>query len=182
VVELPNGRLIGLIRFQFMGEDDPARGRQLDFSMFQTASDDGGATWTPAQPTGVYGSPPHLLRHSSGRIVCVYGYRQAPFGQRAMIREDGGKTWTLLARKGPQHFGGYLHPRKPGWIYMTLCEGAPGAGLWLSRDGGKTWTAFDRLPFRNIQRVEFDPTDDSVIYVTTFGGSVWRGPTEPAGR
>ena len=40
---------------------------------------------------------------------------------------------------------------------MTLTEGAPGAGLWLSRDNGKTWQAFDDLPFSNIQRVEFDP-------------------------
>ena len=28
---------------------------------------------------------------------------------------------------------------------MTLTEGAPGAGLWLSRDNGKTWEAFDGL-------------------------------------
>ncbi len=32
------------------------------------------------------------------------------------------------------------------------------------------------LPFANAQRVRFDPADPSVIYVTTFGGSVWRGP------
>jgi hypothetical protein len=33
-------------------------------------------------------------------------------------------------------------------------EGAPGAGLWVSRDNGKTWRAFDELPFSNIQRVK----------------------------
>jgi hypothetical protein len=32
------------------------------------------------------------------------------------------------------------------------------------------------LPFANAQRVTFDPEDDSVIYVSTFGGSVWKGP------
>jgi photosystem II stability/assembly factor-like uncharacterized protein len=92
---------------------------------------------------------------------------------------DGGRRWQLLARKGPQHFGAYLHPRRPGWVYMTLCEGAPGAGLWLSRDDGRSWQAFEALPFSNIQRVEFDPAEDSTIYVTTFGGSAWRGPAEP---
>jgi len=60
---------------------------------------------------------------------------------------------------------------------MTLTEGAPGAGLWLSQDNGQTWLAFDDLPFSNIQRVTFDPSDDDLIYVTTFGGSIWRGPT-----
>src|SRR5260221_3083497 len=67
-------------------------------------------------------------------------------------------------------------PTMRNWIYMTLTEGAPGAGLWLSRDNGQTWHPFNELPFSNIQRVEFDRGDASRIFVTTFGGSVWRGP------
>ncbi len=93
--------------------------------------------------------------------------------------EDSGKTWQRIGRKGPQTFGGYFHPANDGWIYMTLTEGAPGAGLWLSRDNGKTWQSFDDLPFSNIQRVEFDPSDPARIYLATFGGSVWRGPRDP---
>lgn len=95
---------------------------------------------------------------------------------------DGGKSWELILRKGPQHFGAYLHPKRSGWVYATLCEGAPGSGLWLSRDLGRNWESVDGLPFSNIQRVEFDPADDSIIYVTTFGGSVWRGPADGAGK
>ncbi|HLJ57375.1 MAG TPA: hypothetical protein VKT77_20220, partial [Chthonomonadaceae bacterium] len=89
---------------------------------------------------------------------------------------DGGATWSCLAQKGPEHFGAYLHPKRPGWIYMTLTEGAPGAGLWLSKDNGVTWTAMRGLPFSNAMRVAFDPADPDTIIVTTFGGSVWRGP------
>ena len=89
---------------------------------------------------------------------------------------DGGSTWKLLARKGPEHFGAYLSPMHPGWIYLTLCEGAPDAGLWLSHDDGATWTPMTGLPFINVQRVAFDPKDPGSIYVTTFGGSVWHGP------
>jgi photosystem II stability/assembly factor-like uncharacterized protein len=90
--------------------------------------------------------------------------------------QDGGETWRRLARQGPEHFGAYLPPKRPGWIYMTLTEGAPGAGLWLSRDNGATWKPLSGLPFSNAQRVTFDPADADRIYVTTFGGSVWRGP------
>ena len=93
--------------------------------------------------------------------------------------EDGGKTWHRIGRQGPQTFGGYFHPKLDGWIYMTLTEGAPGAGLWLTRDNGRTWEAFNELPFSNIQRVMFDPSNDALMYVTTFGGSVWRGPIVP---
>ncbi len=89
---------------------------------------------------------------------------------------DGGTTWDRIAREGPEHFGAYLSPVHPGWIYLTLCEGAPGAGLWLSRDDGVTWTPMSGLPFSNVQRVAFDPEDPESIYVTTFGGSVWHGP------
>ncbi|MGA1236933.1 MAG: WD40/YVTN/BNR-like repeat-containing protein [Limisphaerales bacterium] len=92
---------------------------------------------------------------------------------------DGGVTWRRIGRRGPQTFGGYFHPERPGWIYMTLTEGAPGAGLWLSEDNGNSWQAFDELPFANIQRVEFAAGRPDLIYLTTFGGSVWRGPATP---
>ncbi|HOW68629.1 MAG TPA: hypothetical protein P5186_24710 [Candidatus Paceibacterota bacterium] len=95
------------------------------------------------------------------------------------LTEDGGNSWRRIGRQGPQTFGGYFHPRREGWIYMTLTEGAPGTGLWLSRNLGQTWQPFDELPFSNIQRVEFDPRDEARLHVTTFGGSVWRGPITP---
>ena len=95
------------------------------------------------------------------------------------LTEDGGTTWRRIGREGPQTFGGYFHPQHSNWIYMTLTEGAPGAGLWLSRDNGASWHPFAQLPFANIQRVEFDRTQLDHIYVTTFGGSVWRGPATP---
>jgi hypothetical protein len=95
------------------------------------------------------------------------------------LTEDSGQTWRRIARQGPQTFGGYFHPKHPDWLYMTLTEDAPGAGLWVSRNSGKSWQPFADLPFSNVQRVEFDPANDEVIHVTTFGGSVWRGPAVP---
>jgi hypothetical protein len=64
-------------------------------------------------------------------------------------------------------------------MYMTLTEDAPGAGLFFSSNNGKTWQPFNELPFSNIQRVEFSASNDTLIHVTTFGGSVWRGPARP---
>jgi hypothetical protein len=110
VVELPDGRLVGIIRFQYSAPDDPAKPAQMDFSLFQTESADGGRTWTQARPTGVCGSPPHLLRHSSGTLVCVYGYRRPPYGQRAMVSTDDGATWTpdlVIRDDGPDWDLGY---------------------------------------------------------------------------
>jgi hypothetical protein len=39
------------------------------------------------------GSPPHLLQHTSGALICVYGRREPPYGQRAMFSRDGGANW-----------------------------------------------------------------------------------------
>jgi len=61
---------------------------------------------------------------------------------------------------------------------VQLTEGAPGAGLWLSKDNRRTFAPMMGLPFANAQGVTVDPDDAGVIYVTTFGGSVWRGPKE----
>ena len=108
VAELADGRLIGMIRFEGRGQDDPAS--DYNFHLFQTASDDGGRTWTRARPTGVYGSPPHLLRHSSGAILCAYGYRRPPYGQRVMISHDAGESWRsdwILRDDGPDGDLGY---------------------------------------------------------------------------
>jgi hypothetical protein len=105
VVELPDGKLVGLIRFQNHGDDPRVEDLGLvHFSLMQTTSVDGGKTWTRASPLGFHGSPPHLMLHSSGAVVCVYGYRLAPYGQRAMVSYDGCSTWTydyVLRDDGP---------------------------------------------------------------------------------
>ena len=113
------------------------------------------------------------------RVIYV-GASDARQGQAGLWKtRDGGDHWTMIFQAGPEHFGGYLHPNHPGWVYATLTEGAPKAGLWLSKDGGQSWKSISALPFSNIQRVVVDPRDPGTIFVTTFGGSIWKGPADP---
>lgn len=85
-IELDDGSILCHIRVQ--------NGSGL-FTVYQTRSEDGGKTWEePVQLLSDNGgSPPHLIRHSSGVIVSTYGYRNMPFGIRAMLSRDNGKTW-----------------------------------------------------------------------------------------
>ena len=110
-VELSDGKLLGIIRFQNSPGSKKLDGIGLvDFSLMQTESSDGGKTWTCAEPLGFHGSPPHLLRHSSGAVICVYGYRLAPYGERAMVSRDDGKSWRyhyILRDDGPGGDLGY---------------------------------------------------------------------------
>jgi hypothetical protein len=108
-IELPSGRILAMLRVEHHA------GRQLppaipSFSMMQTVSDDGGRSWSVPRPLGFHGSPPHLLRHSSGALVLSYGYRQAPFGQRAAISRDDGESWShdlVIRADGPGGDLGY---------------------------------------------------------------------------
>lgn len=86
-VELDDGTILGVIR---------AQGKDVDFgfTMYQTSSTDGGKTWSQMIPLHICGSPPHLLKHSSGAVILVFGRRSEPFGERAIVTYDGGKTWS----------------------------------------------------------------------------------------
>ena len=111
VVELATGKLIGVIRAQEFGDrTDLADAGVLEFSIVQTESEDGGKTWTTARPLGFHGSPPHIMRHSSGVLVMSYGYRQEPYGERIALSRDDGATWEhdfVLRDDGPDSDLGY---------------------------------------------------------------------------
>ena len=144
-------------------------------------SRDKGEHWTRINQAQSFLWPKDLTVDPTDSRIAYVGACDARMDQAGLWRtKDGGETWTRILKQGSEHFGAYLSPTHRGWIYATLTEGAPKAGLWLSKDDGTTWTSIDGLPFANAQRVAFDPTDPSIVYVTTFGGSVWRGPADPA--
>ena len=62
-------------------------------------SDDDGVTWKylskPVPDTGAHnGNPPALVKLRDGRLAITYGYRSAPYGIRARLSTDEGKTWS----------------------------------------------------------------------------------------
>ncbi len=59
-----------------------------------TISADGGFTWSSAAPTAITAYPGHLLRLADGRIACVAGRREPPFGIVLHLSEDEGATWS----------------------------------------------------------------------------------------
>jgi hypothetical protein len=82
---LRDGRILASLRFQ-----RDARG------IFWTdifESEDGARTWRFLSRVNDWGAPGDIVETQDGRIVCVYGYRLAPFGIRARVSEDGGRSW-----------------------------------------------------------------------------------------
>ena len=99
---------------------------------------------------------------------------------------DGGAHWRELlgdslddAHRLPLDLLSYSHSffvkvdeQNPNRVYLS----ATTHGLLLSEDAGETWKEIMGLPFTGCQRVTFDPQDRSTIWVSTFGGGVWKGP------
>jgi hypothetical protein len=89
ILQLPSGRIIMMIRATAVPYND----QSPLCNMWETYSDDNGQTWATPFFTPLWGFPPHLLLLSDGRVLCTYGYRREPFGQRACVSSDG-ITWN----------------------------------------------------------------------------------------
>ena len=91
-IELKDGRILCHIRVQ--SSICPPEKKRM-FSIYQSISEDGGKTWEKPYPIlpRQGGSPPHLMRHSSGVLICSYAVRVEPFTINVMFSYDEGKTW-----------------------------------------------------------------------------------------
>jgi photosystem II stability/assembly factor-like uncharacterized protein len=80
-VATANGRLLVLSREETSG------------FVYQSESDDEGRTWSRVRRLPLWGYPTHAIRLADGRILAIYGRRREPFGIRAALSEDNGRSW-----------------------------------------------------------------------------------------
>lgn len=85
LLELPSGRLLAALR----------GGGVHGAAMWVSASDDAGRTWSrPARKvTDEWQHPADLLLLSDGSVLMTFGSRHSPFGVRALVSRDQGRTW-----------------------------------------------------------------------------------------
>ncbi len=168
IVLQPDGSLLNLVTGKVKGETDGVGLYRSTDKGDNWTNIGAGQPWTWVKDFSVNPRDPNE--------IIVAASRDNPGLYRT---KDLGKTWQMIGSKGKEHFGGYFHPTRPGWIYLTLTECDVEAGLYLSQDDGKTWKPYLQIPFGNIQRVCFDPDDPQHIYLTTFGYSVIKAPVQP---
>jgi hypothetical protein len=92
-------------------------------------SGDNGASWsfvgTPVPDTGAHnGNPPSLARLKDGRLALTYGYRSAPYGIRARLSADAGRSWgaeIMLRQDGGAWDLGYTRTvQRPDGMLVTI--------------------------------------------------------------
>ncbi|MHC4714392.1 MAG: putative Ig domain-containing protein, partial [Planctomycetota bacterium] len=92
---------------------------------------------------------------------------------------NGGTTWTRTFDLG-NIFGADIDPQQATRVYTTIEQGEgfwPDGGIYLSEDSGDNWTKIPGFPHERYgpNWVSFDPDDSQQIFVTTFGGGVFKG-------
>jgi hypothetical protein len=88
LAQLPSGRIILMMRYTARAYDD----QRPDLHLWESYSDDQGCSWAAPFRTPLLGFPPHLTVLHDGRMLCTYGRRRPPFGERAALSPDG-ITW-----------------------------------------------------------------------------------------
>lgn len=119
LLALPAGRIIAMMRGDLATLED---------RVWQAISDDGGYTWslpTPVTDPGEH--PADIIRLLDGRLLATFSHRHPPFGVRALISSDEGKTWKLNERI------------TLAWESRTVDCGYPSS---IQRPDGKVVTAY----------------------------------------
>ncbi len=98
-VRLHDHELLSVVRRRFDAHDDEALGR-VDINFLEAEySLNNGEDW---EKRGIVaftdtehrnGNPPALVKLPDGRVAVMYGYRGVPYGMRAKVSADGGKSW-----------------------------------------------------------------------------------------
>ena len=87
VIQLKNGELLVQIRVH---KTSSGWGGMY---LYQTVSSENMTKWSDPVYLGVPASPPHLMRHSSGKLICAVAQREAPIAEQILVSDDEGKTW-----------------------------------------------------------------------------------------
>ncbi|HUU26556.1 MAG TPA: hypothetical protein VM123_01985 [archaeon] len=140
-------------------------------------SDDGAASWQAlAIPAGE--NAPHDLQIDPSTPERMYLCCWAREDENGDISgglyrtEDGGKTWKLAFDQVRRVNAAAIHPKNPKTIFINTFQNA----AFRSDDCGDTWRRLEGYRFKWGQRPNLDPNDPEMIYLTTYGGSVYYGP------
>ncbi len=88
------------------------------------------------------------------------------------LSADGGTSWSNVLSADQHVYDITVDPRNTATLYACGFE----SSAWRSLDRGKTWTRIPGYNFKWGHRVIPDPYDPAMIFICTFGGSVWYGP------
>jgi photosystem II stability/assembly factor-like uncharacterized protein len=168
------------------GDGKSANGKSADGKSAKTGagalyrSRDGSEHWERVGlPENVTGPAGLTLdpRDNRRMYLSAWGEERADVdvGGGVFLTTDAGATWRPIFQQSQHVYDVTVDPKNPQAIYACGFD----AAAWRSGDAGATWKRIRGYTFKWGHRVVPDPADPTMIYITTFGGSVWHGPAQP---
>ncbi|MGD0522817.1 MAG: hypothetical protein ABSA48_16285 [Terracidiphilus sp.] len=141
-------------------------------------STDGAESWTPVKLPAETNGPNGLAidPHDPQRLyLAAWGRASGTEGTGGGIylSTDGGGTWKNVLDRDQHIYDVTIDPRDAGTLYAAGFE----SSAWRSNDRGEHWTRIPGYNFKWGHRVMPDLMDPGMIYISTFGGGVWHGPS-----
>jgi photosystem II stability/assembly factor-like uncharacterized protein len=157
--------------------EDGSIGNDGDGALY--VSSDGAEHWSRvALPEGVNGPNGLTIDPRDSKRLYLSAWRRrggdAKRGGGIYLSRDGGSTWRSVLDKDQHVYDVTVDPRKPDTLYACGFE----SSAWKSSDRGEHWERIKGFDFKWGHRVISDPADPRMVFITTFGGSVWHIPVE----
>jgi hypothetical protein len=90
------------------------------------------------------------------------------------MTEDGGASWRGVFDQSAHVYGVAVDPENPATLFINTFDGA----TYRSDDRGRNWRRLRGYNFKWGHRPIPDPHNKKMLYLTTFGSSVWYGPAD----
>jgi photosystem II stability/assembly factor-like uncharacterized protein len=155
--------------------DDGSIGTELDGSLYRSRN--GAESWEKVPlPAGVNGPNGLQIDPSNANRLYLAAWgrdvREGNPGGGIYLSTDAGATWKQVLNRDQHVYDVTIDSSHPATLYACGFEDS----VWRSTDRGETWSRVRGYNFKWGHRVIPDPARPGMIYVTTFGGSVWHGP------
>ena len=159
--------------------EDGSIGTAGDGALYK--STDGAESWTPVKlPTetnGPNGLAIDLLDPQRLYLAAWTRATQAESGGGGIfLSTDGGSTWKTVLDRDQHIYDVTIDPYDANLLYAAGFE----SSAWRSNDRGEHWTRIPGYNFKWGHRVMPDLMDPKMIYISTFGGGMWHGPSAGA--
>ena len=156
--------------------EDGSIGTSGDGAIYR--STDGADSWTPLKLPEEVNGPNGLTvdsQHPNRLYLAAWTRATGIHGKGGGIfsSDDGGKTWKNVLDRDQHIYDVTIDPRDTNILYASGFE----SSAWRSSDRGEHWSRIDGFNFKWGHRVMPDLEDPRRIYISTFGGGVWHGPS-----
>jgi len=158
--------------------DDGSIGGEGDGALYR--STDGAEHWTKVNlPDNVNGPQSLEVDPRDPRRLYLGAWarhtdNQTTVGGGVFLSTDGGAAWRPVLAQDQYIHDVTVDPRDPNLVYACGFD----SSAWRSSDRGRSWQRIKGYNFKWGRRVIPDAANPGLIYIFTYGGSVWHGPTQ----